>query len=269
MKGDELEAAVQEFDRTHVPEVVTRFEAPITARAYRRSSSAPVPDAEQIKPFLRASSTSRSAKRTRAASSQPTRASSPLSSPAEPGPDNFYNASMSTGYSNAEFTFAPKTEPSFHFNPFFYEEAPSSYVPSTPTPADHGLDMYQATGMSHRQLPPVLSIDTSFTNEWSIPSPFSTSPSTPQLYSQQSSPSTADLDETFSMHNFDIDSFDHAAAFGRPLDMEGGAAFMSPAFDTLAKDASHYGTALGNSKPPLAGQDLDFSSFMSSLQYVV
>lgn len=85
------------------------------------------------------------------------------------------------------------------------------------------------------------------------------------MYSQQSSPSTADIDETFSMQNFDIDSFDHTAAFDRPLDMQGGA-FMSPAFDTLAKDASHFGT-LGTSKPQLAGQDLDFSSFMSSLQY--
>ena len=114
MKGDELEAAVQEFDRTHVPEVITRFEAPITARAYRRSSSAPAPDVEQIKPFLRSSSTTRSTKRTRATSSQPTRASSPLPPPPmDLGPDNFYNASMSTGYNNAEFVFAPKAEPSF------------------------------------------------------------------------------------------------------------------------------------------------------------
>lgn len=112
-KGDELEAAIQEFDRTHVPEVITRFEAPITARAYRRSSSAPAPDVEQLKPFLRASSTTRSTKRVRAASSQPTRASTPLPLPSDLGPENFYNASMSTGFSNAEFTFAPKAEPSF------------------------------------------------------------------------------------------------------------------------------------------------------------
>lgn len=112
-KGDELEAAIQEFDRTHVPEVITRFEAPITARAYRRSSSAPAPDVEQLKPFLRASSTTRSTKRVRAASSQPTRASTPLPLPSDLGPENFYNATMSTGFSNAEFTFAPKAEPSF------------------------------------------------------------------------------------------------------------------------------------------------------------
>ena len=128
--------------------------------------------------------------------------------------------------------------------------------------------MYQAD-MSQRQLPPVLSINTSFTNEWANPSPFSTSPSTPQLYSQQSSPSTADIDENFSIQNFDIDSFGHSAAFGRPLDMEAGV-FMLPTFDTLAKEVSpsHFGP-LGNSKPQLVGQDIDFSSFMSSLQYAV
>lgn len=43
-KGSDLDAAIQEFDKTHVPEVVTRFEEPITASAYRRSSSAPPPE---------------------------------------------------------------------------------------------------------------------------------------------------------------------------------------------------------------------------------
>lgn len=33
-KGLELEAAIQEFDKNHVPEIITRFEAPITANSY-------------------------------------------------------------------------------------------------------------------------------------------------------------------------------------------------------------------------------------------
>ena len=37
-KGLELEAAIQEFDKNHVPEIVTRFEAPITANSYTSSS---------------------------------------------------------------------------------------------------------------------------------------------------------------------------------------------------------------------------------------
>ena len=44
LKGAELEAAIAEFDRHHVPEIITRFEAPITARSFRRSSSAPLPE---------------------------------------------------------------------------------------------------------------------------------------------------------------------------------------------------------------------------------
>lgn len=48
-KGQELENAIQEFDKHHVPEVVTRFETPITARTYRRSSSAPIPDTENTR----------------------------------------------------------------------------------------------------------------------------------------------------------------------------------------------------------------------------
>ncbi|KAJ7659962.1 hypothetical protein B0H17DRAFT_1212765 [Mycena rosella] len=43
-KGVELDRAIQEFDKYHVPSIVTRFEAPITARAYRRSSSCTVPN---------------------------------------------------------------------------------------------------------------------------------------------------------------------------------------------------------------------------------
>jgi hypothetical protein len=45
-----LENAVQEFDKHHVPEIVTRFEAPITVRTYCHSSSAPVSDMPKRKP---------------------------------------------------------------------------------------------------------------------------------------------------------------------------------------------------------------------------
>ena len=37
--GLELEVAIQEFDKNHVPEIVTRFEAPITANNYALSST--------------------------------------------------------------------------------------------------------------------------------------------------------------------------------------------------------------------------------------
>ncbi|KIL65747.1 hypothetical protein M378DRAFT_459398 [Amanita muscaria Koide BX008] len=85
-KGAELDAAIQEFDRHHVPEIVTRFEAPITARAFRRSSSAPIPDTENSKksqtflpksPVFHAKDGKR--KLPRATSIQPTRCSTPNS----------------------------------------------------------------------------------------------------------------------------------------------------------------------------------------------
>ena len=78
-KGHELDAAIQEFDKHHVPEIVTRFEAPITARTYRRSSSAPIPDTENslaTQSFLQHVSSTRGRK-VRATSTLPTRCSTP------------------------------------------------------------------------------------------------------------------------------------------------------------------------------------------------
>lgn len=82
-KGAELDAAIKEFDRHHVPEVVTRFEEPITARAFRRSSSEPAPGTEHTNPpfFVSAPKASkRKSKKVRSSSSQPEPASSPSSS---------------------------------------------------------------------------------------------------------------------------------------------------------------------------------------------
>jgi hypothetical protein len=119
-KGEELDAAIQEFDRTHVPEVVTRFEAPLTARMYRRSSSEPAPDTEEPKPFLQSSAPSPRSQRIRAASTQPTRNPTPslspaaLSTPLELVPEHFYDGSLTSGYTQpTEYSFAQKAEPSF------------------------------------------------------------------------------------------------------------------------------------------------------------
>jgi len=79
MKGSELKAAVEEFDKHHVPEVITRFETPITARTYRRSSSVPVPETEKAREnqtfFVKESQP----RKVRAASTRPTRCSTPAS----------------------------------------------------------------------------------------------------------------------------------------------------------------------------------------------
>jgi hypothetical protein len=71
-KGADLQAAVEEFDKSHVPTVVTRFDTPITARSFRRSLSEPAPDTDPSAPaFLRAD-TKPCSRRLRATSSQPT-----------------------------------------------------------------------------------------------------------------------------------------------------------------------------------------------------
>ncbi|KAJ2932948.1 hypothetical protein H1R20_g4157, partial [Candolleomyces eurysporus] len=45
-KGKELDDEIAEFDKHHVPEIVTRFEAPITECTFMRASSAPIPGTE-------------------------------------------------------------------------------------------------------------------------------------------------------------------------------------------------------------------------------
>src|SRR6266403_497573 len=78
-KGADLKAAVEEFDKNHVPTIVTRFDTPITARSFRRSLSEPAPDTDPSAPaFLRPDSKP-SSRRLRATSSQPT-----LSRPSTP-----------------------------------------------------------------------------------------------------------------------------------------------------------------------------------------
>jgi hypothetical protein len=120
-KGQELDEAIQEFDRHHVPEIVTRFEEPITARMYRRSSSAPIPDTDHSRDSFLSSTTSTRDKRVRASSTRPTRQSSPcpnpeLLSPTSPvsSGGSFYDAALSQSpTSPGDFSFHPTPSPSF------------------------------------------------------------------------------------------------------------------------------------------------------------
>ena len=57
-KGQELEEAIQEFDKHHVPEIVTRFETPITANTFSSSSSPPCEKASTASTSSRKVSTS-------------------------------------------------------------------------------------------------------------------------------------------------------------------------------------------------------------------
>ena len=147
-KGAALDLAIQEFDKHHVPEVVTRFEAPITARHYRRSSSAPAPDTEHT-PFLKQeeepapspSSSKPKALKIRSSSSQPdvTRSSPAYECPTPSPPSeadtesDWYSSPAPSSPLAPEPTYAlPPQTPSFvssafTFLPFFL---PSSRAPT-------------------------------------------------------------------------------------------------------------------------------------------
>ncbi len=86
-KGADLKAAVEEFDKNHVPVIVTRFDTPITARSFRRSVSEPAPDTDPSAPAFLRPDPILSSRRLRATSSQPdmSHPSSP-GSPVEDGP---------------------------------------------------------------------------------------------------------------------------------------------------------------------------------------
>ncbi|KAI9450874.1 hypothetical protein BJY52DRAFT_1300536, partial [Lactarius psammicola] len=79
-KGADLKAAVEEFDKNHVPVIVTRFDTPITARSFRRSVSEPAPDTDPSAPAFLRPDPILSSRRLRATSSQPD-----MSHPSSPG----------------------------------------------------------------------------------------------------------------------------------------------------------------------------------------
>lgn len=85
----------------------------------------------------------------------------------------------------------------------------------------------------------------------------------------------ADGEDTFPMSDFNLEAFEQSSAFSQPstfdhqaLDMS-HSAFLPSEFDVTSKEST-FGM-LDQSKPQLAGQDIDFSAFMQSLQssYVI
>jgi hypothetical protein len=93
-KGADLQAAVQEFDKNHVPTVVTRFDTPITARSFRRSLSEPAPDTDPSAPAFLRPDTKPSSRRLRATSSQPN-----MSRPSTPGMEEPIDSSAASPFS--------------------------------------------------------------------------------------------------------------------------------------------------------------------------
>ncbi|KAF9522448.1 hypothetical protein CPB83DRAFT_899630 [Crepidotus variabilis] len=177
-KGQDLENAIQQFDKTHVPEVVTRFEAPITARSYRRSSSAPVVDTENArseKSFFQ--TVMDTPKRTyRASSTRPTRCSTPAS--VQDDSSSYSSPSSSPSPVVEAQTLSLKEEASFNFADFSFDgvTANANTYPCDPLSSIQRSHSFQESPLNNS-----LTIDTSFMglDQWA-PSPASMSPATPE-----------------------------------------------------------------------------------------
>ncbi|KAF9488210.1 hypothetical protein BDN71DRAFT_1513266 [Pleurotus eryngii] len=213
-KGHELDVAIQEFDKTHVPEVITRFEAPITAKAYRRSSSAPIPESTEPQPFLSSSPTLK--RKSRAASTQPSRNPSPSPAPSVQTPSlraatitQPCNSAQFFGEDFGSFGFPPREDSPFDFNTFSFENSCSPLPafecdPLVPPPcsAPAGLHMFTlppldsspaSTGSSGKGRG--LSIDMSFLSCWAAPAtPSCPSPSFSASSNECSTPGTPSFD---------------------------------------------------------------------------
>ncbi|EIW54790.1 uncharacterized protein TRAVEDRAFT_50926 [Trametes versicolor FP-101664 SS1] len=199
-KGRELDQAIQEFDRVHVPEIVTRFEAPITARHYRRSSSAPAPDTERSNPSFLSPEPSTPSKRQakRSSSSQPEaprelsqECATPSPLPSEADTESDWYSSPSSPYCPTTPSYSlPPTNPSFdEFNTFSFDNTATPAMPPYQAcdPLDQqGYQVYQQDSQEScvPGYAPALQIDTSFMDSWTTPSsPLSSMPGTPPTYS--------------------------------------------------------------------------------------
>ena len=266
-KGHELDAAIQEFDKHHVPEIVTRFEAPITARAYRRSSSAPIPDTENSlanQSFLQHVST----RKGRATSSLPTRCSTP-------------ETSENVACPVVDATVLPMKQEGSFVSPL----SPVNTVISDPGKQNFGdfsfdnvtspFSIYDCDPLSVQTADPQynqrLTIDTSFMNEWA-PSPSPHSPGTPNYmmtpspmmdsspapsFSSGFSGSLDDvLEESFSGFSSPFSAFDSQPC---GINMYDGGNNQSLA---IAEPESVY-NGFGDRYQNVSLTDLEFTAFMN------
>lgn len=279
-KGAELDAAIQEFDRTHVPEIVTRFETPITAGSYHRSSSAPIYDPQ--------SPSSLPHHRVRSVSTQPHarpvdehKGPSPLAS-SHSCPDL---SGINSFVPSSEYSFSSRSQPSFvsvlvlirarHANhqdqdldPFAFGVAFGDSI--LPTSAE--LGSYPVA--SGRVQTPTLCIDTAYRSDWSpASSPFSSSPATPQALSPTHIFECAlDSEDPFALNPFSTGSDQippcgpHYSAGLHIFDHENpltDSVFAQPDFTAFSKDPFSFDCS--DKSVPGMGTDLSMSAFLSSL----
>jgi len=212
-KGDELKYAVKDFDKSHIPEFVTRFEVPMTERAYRRSSSAPLPDTdyEQSKQSFKPSALPH---RKRSSSVEPEDLSTaaeiklPTSGLAQFDGTPSFDSSHSTP---GDGTPLPQREGYIDFSNYAFggpavsesfDSFSHSFASVTPSPPPHEFANISQLVSPRKPAYARLSITTAFLEQWinSQSSPAAAMPESPVYYpSGAPSPSEAitPFDESF------------------------------------------------------------------------
>ncbi|KAF8124574.1 hypothetical protein EV363DRAFT_1403139 [Boletus edulis] len=265
-KGAELDTAIQEFDRTHVPEIITRFEKPITAVSYRRSSSAPIDDSVAKK-----TASSSPSRRVRSLSSQPFERPTEVPKAPKPLTASHSCPDLSGTYSFVpppEYSFPSRSQPSFDLDPFAFNVTFGDSI--LPTNAD--LGSYPTT--TGRVQSPTLCLDLTYPSDWTpASSPFSSLPTTPQALSPSPTLECAlDSEDPFSLNPFSAASdqfqpcsqqypaglqiFDHEHLLTDSL-------FAQPDFAAFSKDPFSF--SCSEKTVPGVGTDLSMSAFLSTL----
>ncbi|GLB42634.1 putative high mobility group [Lyophyllum shimeji] len=277
-KGHELDEAIQEFDKHHVPEVITRFEAPITARTFRRSSSAPAADKdEQGKP-----------RKVRSASTQP---ATPVAASVQPLPETTTEVRRAESFMPTfeQYSLSAAPSPSFDFNTFSFDNHSSPMSPypvcdplsQPPSPMVTADMMFSSASNASAGL----SIDTSFLalDDWNCPSPPSSDSSMPATPYSMNSPS-ADTYPSYTLQSFEETVAKSLGAHCFPAYPNNGchesheSQFPGVVHFDAADSPSVYPTFVDSQGPDcslgahvhMANQDHDFSAFMASLpEYVL
>ena len=188
LKGEELNAKMEEFDRTHVPEIVTRFEAPITEKTFQRGTSAPIEETElkiEQASFLPTEKTVKKVRRS--VSERPTRVSTPRTATPQPTKQDSQPAFVSTTLLSPSYRLKLTFLLSQDFTTFSFG---STSMPAPfPTAVDPSTPSFDSTTPFHQDL----TLDTSFLNmpEWAsaCSSPI-TPASSPEFLSTPSPPPT-------------------------------------------------------------------------------
>ncbi|KAJ6494253.1 hypothetical protein C8R45DRAFT_1212308 [Mycena sanguinolenta] len=158
--GEALDGAMQEFDRERMPGIVTRFEPPVTATAYRRASSAPVRDTDP-EPVV--------AQGRRSSSSSPSSRSREPVAPTVDQPVNFTLAQSPTvstplqtdPFDLSTFSFDSAMPVAFTdpaFDPLWFCDAQDSPTWSTPSPFSTNDD-FKLSADQAPEHPPALDLD--------------------------------------------------------------------------------------------------------------